>query len=86
MPSAPTNLTARAVSSSQINLSWTDNSTNENGFVIERSTSSTSGFIQIASIWPNMTTYSNTGLSVGATYYYRVSAINAAIVNQTMLL
>src|SRR6185436_18362932 len=35
-PAAPTNLTATAVSSSQINLAWTDNSNNESGFKIER--------------------------------------------------
>lgn len=35
-PSAPSGLSANAVSSSQINLSWTDNSNNETGFRIER--------------------------------------------------
>src|SRR4029453_18764860 len=35
-PAAPTNLTATALSSSQINLSWTDHSNNETGFKVER--------------------------------------------------
>ena len=35
-PAAPTNLSATAVSSSQINLAWTDNASNESGFRIER--------------------------------------------------
>jgi hypothetical protein len=35
-PNAPTNLTLTVVSSSQINLSWSDNSDNETGFKIER--------------------------------------------------
>jgi len=36
VPIAPTNLTGQAISTTQINLSWTDNSTNETGFKIER--------------------------------------------------
>ena len=35
-PAAPTNLTATAVSSTQINLAWTDNASNETGFAIEQ--------------------------------------------------
>jgi len=37
-PAAPTNLTATAVSSRQINLAWTDNATDETGFQVERAT------------------------------------------------
>lgn len=77
LPAAPSNLIAKAVNSSTINLSWTDNSTNENGFAIERSTSSSSGFVQIAYIWSNMTTYKDSGLARKTTYYYRVRAFNA---------
>ena len=47
LPSAPTNLSASAVSTSQINLSWTDNASNETGFRIERSPDGTS-FTEIA--------------------------------------
>jgi galactose oxidase len=72
-PAAPTNLIASATSSSQINLSWTDNSTNEDGFKIEQSTDNVN-FSQIATVGPGVTTYSNTGLSAAATYYYRVRA------------
>ena len=74
---APTNLSATAVSSSQINLTWTDTNsgkTNESGYSIERSLSPTSGFAKIGSVLKNITTYSNTGLTSGTTYYYRVQA------------
>jgi regulation of enolase protein 1 (concanavalin A-like superfamily) len=75
-PTAPSGLTATAVSSSQINLSWTDNSNNENNFLIERATSAGGPFSQIASVGSNVTTYNNTGLAASTTYYYRVRASN----------
>ena len=62
LPAAPTNLTATAVSRSQINLAWTDNADNETGFRIERCKDSTcTNFTQIATVGANVTTYSNTG-------------------------
>jgi len=75
-PTAPSALTATAISSSQINLAWTDNANNETGFKIERSTNNVN-FTQIATVSANVTTYSNTGLSPLTTYYYRVRANNA---------
>jgi hypothetical protein len=63
------------VSSSQINLSWTDNSNNETGFKVERSTDGTT-FTQIATVGANVTMYVNTGLSPLTRYYYRVRAYN----------
>lgn len=74
-PTSPSGLSASTVSSSQINLSWTDNSNNENGFEIERSTSPGSSFGYIGSVNGNVNNFSNTtGLSNGITYYYRVRA------------
>jgi hypothetical protein len=63
------------VSSSQINLSWTDNSNNETGFKVERSTDGTT-FTQIATVGANVTMYGNTGLSALTEYDYRVRAYN----------
>jgi hypothetical protein len=77
-PAAPSNLTASAVSGLQINLSWTDNSSNENGFAIEQSTDGVN-FTQISTVGVNMTSYAaNTNLSVGTTYYFRVRAFNGS--------
>lgn len=75
-PTAPSNLSAVAVSTVQINLSWTDNSNSETNFKIERSTSSTGPFEFIAAVGANVTTYQNFGLSPNTTYYYRVQAIS----------
>lgn len=78
IPAAPVNLTTSAVSSSQINLSWTDNSNNEDGFNIERAPGGTTNFVEIATVGSGVTTYQNTGLTGSSTYIYRVRAHNSA--------
>ena len=73
----PTSLSATAISSSQIDLTWTDNSSSESGYTIEQSPVDNLHYTEIATIGPNMTFYSDTGLSGGTKYYYRVRAYNA---------
>lgn len=60
----------------QLQLSWFDNSTNEDGFKIERSTSATGTYTQIAQTTANATSYNDSNLISGATYCYRVRAFN----------
>ncbi len=77
-PNAPSGLTASAVSSSRINLSWTDNSANETGFSIERCSGATcTNFASIATVGVNTTTFASTGLSRNTVYRYRVRAFNS---------
>jgi hypothetical protein len=76
LPSAPTTLSTASAGSSQINLSWTDTSSNETGFSIERSLTSGTGFSLVATRTADTVAYSDTGLSSGTTYYYRVYATN----------
>src|SRR5207249_1844550 len=79
MPVPPTNLTATTVSSGQIDLAWTDNATNEDGFRIERCQGvGCTAFVEIATVPANVTTYQDAGLTLGASYSYQVRAYNAA--------
>src|SRR5207244_10170819 len=71
LPAAPANLTATTASSSQINLSWSDVA-GESQYIIERSPDGTNSWTQIGTSGANVTTFNNTGLSLGTTYYYRV--------------
>src|SRR5206468_12028009 len=72
-PSSPSSLTATAISSSQIKLTWTDRSSIELGFKIDRALSSTGPWtINIATVGPNVTVYTDSGLNPATKYYYRV--------------
>ena len=77
IPITPNQLTATAVSKSAIDLSWTDNSTNEEGFIIERKTSGTN-YSAVANLGKDITSYSDQGLSKNTSYTYRVHAFNQA--------
>jgi len=86
-PSAPSSLTATAVSATQINLAWTRGSTNESGFKIERRTvpaaspkraQADSTFTQINTVSAGITSYQDTGLAASTNYEYRVRAYNSA--------
>lgn len=77
VPAAPSGLQASAVSTSRIDLAWTDNSNSETGFKIERKTDPGGSYAQIATAGAGVTAFSNTGLALGTTYRYRVRAVNA---------
>ena len=75
-PAAPSGLNAVAISSSSIDLSWTDNSSGEQGFEIERKTGLNGTYSQIGTVGAETTAYSDTDASLlpGTTYFYRVRA------------
>ncbi len=79
-PSSPSNLIATAISSSQIYLSWRDNSNNETGFTIRRKAGINGAYTNIA-VGPNVTAYTDIGLTPGVTYYYAVFASNGATID-----
>ena len=74
-PDAPSNLTAVGVSSGQVDLSWKDESDNEDEFEIQRK--SAGGFETIDTAGADSTGYSDTGLDAATGYTYRVPAVNA---------
>ena len=76
IPAAPTTLASTGVTTTSVSLSWTDGSSNENGFSIERLNGST--WSQIGWVADNVTTYTNTGLNPSTSYSYRVLAFNAS--------
>lgn len=76
-PEAPSNLTARAASSSRIELAWADNSDGESGFTIERSFDG-EVWEEIATAGRNVTAYLDMGLQPDTSYFYRVRAMNAS--------
>jgi hypothetical protein len=75
-PADPTDLTATPVSYDAIDLAWTDASSDEDGFRIERALGQNGTWEQIASTGPGVTTYGSRNLIQQTEYCYRVSAFN----------
>lgn len=77
VPNAPSNLNIQFFFSSALSLSWSDNSINESGFYLDRSTDGIN-FSRIQIISPNTNSFCDIGLSKNIRYYYRVSSFNAS--------
>lgn len=75
-PSAPSNLSARPVSSTQIDLKWHDNSGNEKSFVVYRKESGETDYTERASLVANSASFSDTELDSTLLYSYYVTAVN----------
>jgi len=75
-PQSPTNLSASSISDTEIELSWADNCSFETGFKIERDAGS--GFTELGTVSADVTEYTDTGLTVGQNYDYRVAAYTAS--------
>jgi len=76
-PEPPTNLIATTVSTTQIDITWEDNSNNETGFKIERKSGSDS-YSPLVTLGANETIYINNTLEENTTYSYRILAFNSA--------
>jgi len=76
-PSAPSNLVAQFIPSPlSVELTWTDNSNNENGFIIEREAQSPDAFVVIDTVSANTNLFVDNTVSY-STYNYRITAYNA---------
>jgi probable HAF family extracellular repeat protein len=76
-PSAPSALVGSQLSSSQVRLTWADNSGNELGFRVQRATGTMGTFAPLARVGANVITFTDTTVKAGKTYRYRVLAFNA---------
>ncbi len=83
-PGTPTDLVATATSTTAIGLTWTDNSTNESGFEIWRSTTGAGGtFTLLTTTGADATSRNDTGLTTGTQYCYEVRAVGTAPMPQS---
>jgi hypothetical protein len=78
---APSGLKVTAVGPTQMILAWTNNTINETGIRIERSTTSGSGYSMVGSTGSGVTNFSDISLAENTTYYYRVAATHASAVS-----
>jgi hypothetical protein len=75
-PAAPASLVAQASGRKGIQLTWTDGSSNETGFLIERRLGNL--WVAITTVCADETTFVDTSAPCGATSRYRVRAFNCA--------
>ncbi|MBA4312451.1 MAG: hypothetical protein C0417_07455 [Chlorobiaceae bacterium] len=76
-PTQPSGLTATTISSTQIDLSWIDNASDENGYHLYRSFFVGGPYSLVSGdLISNTISYSDTQLSINTQYFYRVVAFN----------
>jgi fibronectin type 3 domain-containing protein len=80
-PADPDDLNVSTYSKEELLVTWSDNSTDEERFYIERSETGTGGWTQIGYVLTNVTTYLSVDLNAATRYYYRVRAWKSTAVN-----
>ena len=81
-PAAPSGLKATARGDGTVAMEWKDNSSNEDGFDVERWDAVAHNWARVATLGKDSTTYNDTRLQSGVAYYYRVKAISAGDVSK----
>nr|ARK10325.1 hypothetical protein A6C57_08275 [Fibrella sp. ES10-3-2-2] len=78
-PFAPTGVQATPTSPTQVDVTWADNSDNEENFIISRSPTSSAGpWTEAGRVGANIKTFTDNGVQPNTTYYYQVCAVNKA--------
>jgi hypothetical protein len=75
---APTNLRATAIRRTSVTLSWNDNSNNEQGFYVQRSSDNGVTWPLVGTTGINVSTFRDNGVARRTTYLYRVQAFNSS--------
>ena len=83
VPAPPTDLHVASVTSSSISLEWSDASTNESAVQLKRSSDGGVSWADLSSLGANTTSYTDSDLPSGSTFYYRVRATNGTGACQT---
>ena len=79
IPADPSGLTVTEITSSSISIAWTDNSSDEDGFKIEKCAGANCSDFQLLATMPaNVASITEWGLGKNKTYKYRVCAYNSA--------
>ncbi len=78
-PPAPAGLTATAVSATSIKLTWTDMSSYEQGFKLERSNDGGATWAQFATVGANVTTATAGSLAPSTAYTFRARAYQGLV-------
>ncbi|MGF1507160.1 MAG: alpha-amylase family glycosyl hydrolase [Anaerolineae bacterium] len=76
LPDAQVSGVAVETAGSDLAISWDDNATNEDGFIIERSLDGLSGWVQVGTVDRNDTTFTDDTVACGQEYWYRVLPFN----------
>ena len=75
-PVAPSDLTATMIDCRTIQLDWTDNSDNEDGFKLEESFDGGIVYYQFDNVGPDIVTYTSTNYAPNSPYFFRIRAFN----------
>lgn len=77
-PTAPSGLTATGISKSEVDLAWVDNSSDETGFILERSADAGVTWAEIIRVGSGVVTFKDYTVSASVSYQYRVTAYNSS--------